>query len=121
MLIFELETKDIPLSKRHIGPQFDSKEARNFLNKHLGAKNTVSRPWIEGNRWIVGISRSYVNAIYLLREKLGSGGRSVGIASKFVENIKDSEIYVNEEIIKFYISNKGFAKFLSEFLKSEPN
>ena len=117
VLIFELETKDIPLSKRHIGPQFDSKEARDFLNKHLGAKNTVSRPWIEGNRWIVGISRSYVNAISLLREKLWSGGRSVGIASKFVENIKDSEIYVNEEIIKFYSSNKGFAKFLSEFLK----
>ena len=121
VLIFELETKDIPLSKRHIGPQFDSKEARDFLNKHLGADNTVSRPWIEGSRWIVGISRGYVNAISLLREKLGDGGRSVGVASKFVENIKDSEIYVNEKIVKFYISNKGFAKFLSEFLNSKPN
>ncbi len=121
VLIFELETKDISLSKRHIGPQFDSKEARNFLNKHLGAKNTISRPWIEGNRWIVGISRMYVNAIFLLREKLEDGGKNIGVASKFVENIKDSEIYVNEEIIKFYISNKEFAKFLTKFLKSKPN
>jgi tRNA nucleotidyltransferase (CCA-adding enzyme) len=121
VLIFEVETKDIPPSKRHMGPQFDSKEARDFLNKHLGEENTVSRPWIEGNRWIVGISRGYVNAISLLNEKLEDGGRSIGVASKFVENIKDSEIYVNKEIVKFYISNKGFAKFLSEFLHSKPN
>ena len=121
VLIFELETKNISLSKRHIGPQFDSKEARNFLNKHLDAKNTVSRPWIEGNRWIVGINRMYINAISLLREKLEDGGINVGVASKFVKNIKNSEIYVNEEIIKFYSSNKEFAKFLSEFFKSKPN
>ena len=38
-----------------------------------------------------------------------------------IKNIKDSEIYVNEEIIKFYISNKKFAKFLTKFLKSKPN
>jgi tRNA nucleotidyltransferase (CCA-adding enzyme) len=121
VLLFELESKDIPRPKRHIGPRFDSQEAGNFLNKHLGVKNTISRPWIEGNRWMVGISRSYVNAISLLREKIRDEGRSIGVAKKFVGNMKNSEIYINEEILKFYRSNKEFAKFLSEFLNSKPN
>ena len=119
-LILELETRDLALSKRHIGPPVDSKETMDFLKKHLGAEKTVARPWVEGNRWMVGIGRRYVDAVSLLRERLRDGGRGIGVAGKLVESIKVSKIYVNEEIADFYTSNRGFARFLTDFLSVKP-
>jgi tRNA nucleotidyltransferase (CCA-adding enzyme) len=121
VLIFELETKHIAPTKRHLGPPVDSKDAIEFLKKHLEAKNTTSGPWIEGNRWIVGISRRYIDSVDLLKDKLRNEASNLGIASKFIAYIKDATIYVNEEIMRFYRSNKEFAYHLSEFLNNKPN
>jgi tRNA nucleotidyltransferase (CCA-adding enzyme) len=121
VLLFELETSIIAPTKKHMGPPIDSKEAIEFLKKHLDAKNTIARPWIEGNRWMVGINRKYIDAVSLLRDQLGNEGRNIGIASKFIETIKNSKIYINEKIMPFYRSNREFALYLSEFLHSKPN
>lgn len=119
-IIFELETKELAQSKKHIGPQIDAKETIDFLKKHLGAKNTVVRPWVEGNRWTVGIGRRYIDAVSLLKAKLMNDGKHTGVAGKIVKSVKESKIYVNEEIADLYISNMDFAKFLTDFLLVKP-
>lgn len=121
VLIFALESSLIPSSKRHIGPPIDSREAVSFLAKHAGVDSTLVGPWIEGDRWMVGVKRKYTNAASLLQDKLKDGGRDAGVAKKFAEGIKGSlKVLVNEEILSLYSSDKAFAVFLSDFLQGKP-
>jgi tRNA nucleotidyltransferase (CCA-adding enzyme) len=120
-LIFGLESHVIPLTKRHLGPSFDSQEANNFLEKHVTADTTVIGPWIEGTHWVVGMKRRYNDAVTLLREKLKNGGKETGIANKFIDVIQTSlRIKVNEEIVEFAASNQAFAQVLTDFLSGKP-
>lgn len=121
-LIFELESRTLPPIKKHVGPPIDSKEAKAFLAKHVGAPHTFSGPWIENGRWMVEIKRKYTDAIELLKDKLRDNGVNVGVTKLLSEEIKKShKVLANEGILDFYASNIGFAKFLTEFLIGRPH
>ncbi|MCW3988037.1 MAG: hypothetical protein NWE87_06945, partial [Candidatus Bathyarchaeota archaeon] len=103
------------------GPSFDSREANNFLEKHVTADTTIIGPWIEGTRWVVGMKRRYNDAVTLLQEKLKNGGKETGIANKFINVISTSlDLKVNEEIIDFITSNEKFIQVLTDFLSGKP-
>jgi tRNA nucleotidyltransferase (CCA-adding enzyme) len=120
-LIFGLESRVISPIKRHLGPSFDSREANNFLEKHVTADTTIIGPWIEGTRWVVGMKRRYNDAVTLLQEKLKNGGKETGIANKFINVISTSlDLKVNEEIIDFITSNEKFIQVLTDFLSGKP-
>lgn len=121
VLLFELESKDLSASRKHVGPPVDSKEAANFLEKHVGAESTVSGPWVEDGRWMIETKRKCADAVLLLREKLRVGGRDVGVASKLAESVRTSlKLLANEEIVDLCSSNPGFAKFLTGYLIGRP-
>jgi len=122
MFIFELEQRFISLVKKHLGPPLERKnECEKFLLKHLRSSNTVSGPYIEDERWVVEIRRKYTDAVVLLKEKLGDGGRSTGVAEQISKKLRNGfQICVNEEIIEAYEENSEFAKFLTEFLSGKP-
>jgi hypothetical protein len=85
------------------------------------ADTTVIGPWIEDNRWVVGMKRRYNDAVTLLREKLKNGGKEVGVANKFIDVIQTSlSLKVNEEIVDFAVSNKAFTQVLTDFLSGKP-
>jgi len=120
-LIFGLESRVIPSTKRHLGPFFDSKEANNFLEKHVTADTTIIGPWIEGTRWVIGVKRRYNDAVTLIQEKLKNGAKEAGVANKFIDVISTSlDLKVNEEIIDFAASNQKFAQILTDFLSGRP-
>ena len=122
MFIFELEQRFISLVKKHLGPPLEKKnECEKFLLKHLRSSNTVSGPYIEDERWVVEIRRKYTDAVVLLKEKLGDGGRSAGVAEQISKKLrKGFKIFVNEEVVEVYEENSEFAKFLTEFLSGKP-
>jgi len=122
LFILELENRRLSPVKKHIGPPVGAKEAKAFLEKHLGAPHTFSGPWIEKGRWMVEIQRKQIDAIDLLKDMLKDGGRDLGIARLVADQIKKShKIFVNEEILDFYTSNISFAKFLTEFIIGRPH
>jgi len=56
-----------------------------------------------------------------LTEKLTDGGRQVGVAELVSKASANSmKIRVNEEIMKTYLSNNGFAKFLTDYMRGNP-
>lgn len=122
MFIFEVESRFLPLIKKHLGPPLRKKaECEKFLRKHLEAVHTISGPRVEAERWVVEIKRKHTDVVDLLLEKLGEGGRRVGVAeliSKAVANLV--EVLVNEEVLALYSSSPGFAKFLTEYLEGKP-
>jgi tRNA nucleotidyltransferase (CCA-adding enzyme) len=120
-LIFGLESRVIPSTTRHLGPSFDSREANNFLEKHVTADTTVIGPWIEDTRWVIGMKRRYNDAVTLLREKLKNGGKEAGVANRFTDVIQASlSLKVNEEIVDFAASNEPFVRVLTDFLSGRP-
>jgi len=122
IILIELEENEMPQSKLHLGPKTSSRDSEKFLEKHLDAKDTISGPWIEGGRWVVTKRRQHLKAVSLLKEKLKTGGRDVGVGSKLVESVKDSlRIILNEEISTIYSSNGNLAMFLTEYLEGKPS
>jgi tRNA nucleotidyltransferase (CCA-adding enzyme) len=122
ILLLELESNILPMTKKHFGPPILRKtESRDFLAKYLGSKELVAGPWIENGRWTAQIRRRYMDARVLLEKRLKAGGRDFGVASLISEAFKrDLEIYVDDEILKFYSSNRDFAVFLTDFLYGRP-
>jgi tRNA nucleotidyltransferase (CCA-adding enzyme) len=120
--VFEVENRFLPLIKKHLGPPLRKKvECDMFLRKYLGAPYTISGPRVEARRWVVEIERKYTDAADLLLEKLGDGGRRVGVADLVSKAVADSiEVLVNEEILPLYSSSREFAKFLTEYLEGKP-
>ena len=115
VFIFEVESRVLPLIKKHLGPPLRKKaECEKFLRKHLGAVHTISGPRVEAGRWVVEIKRKHTDVADLLLKKLGDGGRRVGVAeliSKAVANWV--EVLVNEEVLALYSSSPEFARFLT--------
>jgi len=122
MLVFEVEHGKLPLVKKHLGPPVRKKaECENFLKKHVGSPATVSGPYIEDDRWVVEIKRKHSDIVALLSEKLKDGGRQVGVAELISHVIKKTlKVMVNEQIMKPYLSDLQFAKFVTEYLEAKP-
>ena len=108
--------------KHHLGPPLRKKlECENFLRKHVGAESTVSGPRVEEGRWVVDVKRKHTDAVNLLKEKLGDGGRRDGVAELVSKAVADSlEVMVNDEALKLYSASPEFAKFLTEYLEGKP-
>jgi len=122
VLVFEMEHRSLPLVKKHLGPPLRKKaECDNFLRKHVGSPNTVSGPYIEGDRWVVEIKRKPSDIVMLLSEKLRDGGRQVGVAGLISLVIKKTlQVMVNEQIAKSYSSDPQLAQFVTEYLQAKP-
>jgi len=122
VFIFEVESRFLPLIKKHLGPPLRKKvECEKFLRKHLGAVHTISGPRVETGRWVVEIKRKHTDVVDLLLEKLGDGGRRVGVADLISKAVASSvEVLVNKEVLKLYTSSREFAKFLTEYLEGKP-
>lgn len=122
VFIFEMESRSLPLIRRHWGPPIRKREeCEKFLQKHSGAPHAVSGPRVEKGRWVVEIKREYRDAVDLLTEKLIDGGRHLGVADLVAQAIsKGFKVLVNEESLELYSSNSEFAKFLTKYLKGKP-
>jgi tRNA nucleotidyltransferase (CCA-adding enzyme) len=122
LLLFEVENRFLPLAKKHIGPPLEKRfECESFLRKHFESTNTISGPRLESGRWVVEIRRKYTDIVQLLGDKLKNGGRQVGVAELVsTALISLMDILVNEEVVETYLSNNGFAEFLTQYLKGKP-
>ncbi len=120
--IFELEHKDLPSLKKHLGPPLVKKEySKSFLKKHAESDRTLSGPQIECGRWIVDITREYTAVEDLLEANLRDGGRGVGIAEHISHAMeKTLKILIDEEVLQSYTRNRDFAMFLTDYLKGRP-
>ena len=122
VLLFELELGELSDSKRRRGPPVCRKtESSSFLFKHLGEKDTISGPWIEGGRWFVQKRRGAASAHTLLTSTLRSGGAKVGVASLLIPVFKrNARVLEGNDIGRLLSKNPEFAKFMNVFLIGRP-
>lgn len=122
VFVFEVEERFLPSIKRHLGPPLRKRdECERFLRKHRGAARTVSGPRVEEGRWVVEIKREYRDVVKLIKDKLRDGGRRVGIADMVSQTVaKSFKVDVNDTVVRLYLANPEFAKFLTEYLNGRP-
>ena len=122
VILIELEQDELPVSKKHLGPPVSrSTESASFLNKHVKSKETISGPWLEGERWVVEKKREHPSARELLRTALRSGGSDIGVASELARHFKRRVIILrNESVGRLLARNQEFAKAMTIFLSGRP-
>ncbi len=122
VFIFELEQRCLPLAKRHFGPPLErEKECADFLAKYVGNGNVIAGPYLEDGRWIVEVKRKFTDSVELLKTKVSSGGRDVGVAELVAKNLReDFRVMVNSEVVEVYLNYDDFAEFLTDFLLGKP-
>ncbi|MEM2927321.1 MAG: CCA tRNA nucleotidyltransferase [Candidatus Bathyarchaeia archaeon] len=118
--LVELDRRTLPKARLHLGPPVTSKESHAFLAKYLKNEDTISGPWIHGNRWVVLLKRKRIDAVELIREVFKTKA-SIGIRSKIAEAMdRHLEILTDGEITKAYSRSEGLATFLMDFLVGRP-
>ena len=86
VILLEMATWNVPLLKNHLGPEvWDQKNCKKFNEKHPEA-------WIEGDRWMTLVERSYTNAELLIHGILSSQG---------IRRLRVGK-HLKEEILKNY-------------------
>lgn len=122
VLVFEVESARLPPLKKHYGPPVSrSRESEKFLEKHAGARDTVSGPWIEEGKWVVEKARAIRDVRNFLLERLGDGGRSVGVASRIAKSMrKRVRVFLDDEVLQGRLSDRPFLAYLDEFLRGRP-
>jgi tRNA nucleotidyltransferase (CCA-adding enzyme) len=122
VILLELEQDILAGSRTHTGPPISKfTESTSFLEKHLAGKDTLSGPWIEGNKWVVLKKRNCTSSITLLKTALKHGGRNVGVASEPVRTFKRKvKILSGASIGRLLTGNPEFARALTVFLSGRP-
>jgi tRNA nucleotidyltransferase (CCA-adding enzyme) len=120
LFVFKLESDILGSSKRRMGPPVRIVEdGIRFVEAHLHAEDTVSGPWIEGDRWWVEKLRPVRDARILIESVLEDGGRSVGVSKNLAILIKESSrVLAGDEIGEFL--EPGLSLFLYRFLRDKP-
>jgi len=122
VVLLELEEGTLPSSRRHLGPPVSrAEESASFVAKHLGAKDTISGPWIDSNRWVIEKKRERTSAEQLLKDELRSGGRSLGVASEPARAMRRRvEVRSGASIAPLIARSTDFAKAMNAFLSRRP-
>ena len=121
VFLVEVEHRQLPLLKRHVGPPLHRKEeCKNFLQKHVNSGKILSGPWVEDGRWVVEIKREYSDVVELLKAKFKDKNKISARGELSRISLKGARCLVNEEILPAYRENQDFARFLTEYLSSRP-
>lgn len=120
ILVFEFESATLPAIVKRMGPPIEMAEnSEQFIKAHLGEETTITGPWIEGDRWWVGIRRPETSARGLVASMLRDGGRDIGISRRLSEKMRDGLGVLMDEEVGDYLDT-DFAGFLDRFLKGRP-
>ncbi|MEJ2271241.1 MAG: hypothetical protein P8X91_01880, partial [Candidatus Bathyarchaeota archaeon] len=122
MFVFELENRFLPNIKYHSGPPLQKiQECEKFLQKYLGSDSTISGPRLENGRWVVDLKRDFTDVMDLLKEKLLKVQNEIGLAEIVSKAVDSLKIFVNKEVLSFYLENPEFARFLTDYIKGSPS
>jgi len=120
VLVFEMETWQVPKIMKNIGPDIYSKHAEQFL-KHY-KENKV---FIENENWVVETEREFTTVLHFLKDLLKKSEKELlekGIPSKIAPLIRKCKLCGGGEALKAIEKlPEDFRVFLKEWLEKELN
>lgn len=111
LLLFELETLELPPLEKHYGPPVYSDHAERFLSKYA-KESCVAGPYIEGDKWVVVKPRKVRSASEALTRLLAT----YNIGEDLTPSAKAGfEVYAGEGVAGAS-ANEDYKRFLAEWL-----
>ncbi|MFQ5919640.1 MAG: CCA tRNA nucleotidyltransferase [Thermoplasmata archaeon] len=108
LLLFELESGELPPVRKHVGPPTWLDHAEAFRAKWEGSSKRVAGPYIEGDRLVVDVERVDTKAASALR----NGLRGLSLGKNLDRTVREgASVMEGEEIAR-----AGFRGPLTEFL-----
>jgi len=120
VFVFELESAILSDTVKRMGPPVRMEEGvRRFLDAHAGSDETVSGPWVEGDRWWVVTGRGARDTVAALKAFLVTGGRGVGVSKGIAEKVARGFRVLRGGEVEEALPH-GFAEYLDDFLRGRP-
>lgn len=120
VLVFEMETWQVPRIMKNIGPDIYSKHAEQFL-KHYKERKV----FIEGENWIVEAEREFTIVLHFLKDLLKKSEKELlekGIPSKIAPFMKECKICGGGDALKVIEKlPEDFRIFLKEWFEKDLN
>jgi len=121
-LLIEVESATLPLSRLHAGPPVSKRdESDAFLKRHTGSPDTLSGPWVAGDRWMVEKKRDFPKIADLIVSSMRD--RKLGAAAPAQmrrELRRELRVFANEKAFRLH-DKTGFSRSLLEFLDGRPS
>ena len=114
--LYELEAVELQKAMTRLGPPVtDKANSEAFLAKH---PKPLAGPRIEEGRWVIEVERKHTKVFDLLKELLTKARKSEreGLLKALQKRAK---VLTEKDLLTLYRKDKGFAEFLTEFLKGE--
>ncbi len=112
IVLFELESAQLPQVKKHAGPFVWSKEHAPAFKSKYKDSNTFSRVFIRNGKYMVEIPRKYTHAKKLVE----SGILNCALGKHLALSIK-KEFHVLEDVEILDIRDEDFRRFLRRFFE----
>ena len=121
-VLLAVENAILPFSQLHPGPPVSRREeSEAFLTRHLDATETVSGPWISGDRWMVEKKRVYPNLAKLVIASTKDRKLGLGVPAQLEHGFREKlRVLENEESLSLY-SKPGFVQALWRFTDGKPS
>ncbi len=120
-ILLAVENASLPESQLHSGPPISRKgESEAFLSRHLDATDTVSGPWISGDRWMVEKRRAFTSLAALLIASAKDSKLGLAVPAQLEPGFRRQvRVLQNEESLSLY-SRSGFAQALWRSMDGRP-
>src|SRR5262245_37788741 len=120
-ILIAVETGKHPLSQLHLGPPVDRREeSASFLTKHAKSRDTLSGPWIRGDRWMVEKKRAFPDVSRLLAAYARDPKLGLSVPAQLEAGFrKRLKVLLNEEALS-YCRFPGFAQTFWNFVEGKP-
>ena len=120
-ILIAVETAKLPRSQIHLGPPVEKREeSSSFLNKHAKSVDTISGPWIRGDRWMVEKRRQFPNVSELIVASARNRQLGLSVPAQLEDGFrKRVKVLLNEEALSI-CQLSGFAQTLWKFMDGKP-
>ena len=120
-ILIAVETARLPPSQIHLGPPVEKrKESTSFLNKHVQSGDTISGPWIQGDRWMVEKRRQFPNISKLIVASARNRQLGLSVPAQLEDGFrKRVKVLLNEQALSI-CQLSGFAETFWKFMDGKP-
>jgi len=112
-ILSEVQLRDGP-------PVSKMEDSQGFLDRHLGAKDTVRGPWIEADRWVVDKERRILSIQQLVIAALKDPRLGLTVPDQLNISFRQNVRVLENRKILALLGREGFDQALSEFLVAKP-
>jgi len=120
-ILVELDTSILSEVQLREGPPVSKMDdSQGFLDRHLGARDTVRGPWIEADRWVVDKERRILSIQQLVIAALKDPRLGLTVPDQLNISFRQNVRVLENRKILALLGREGFDQALSEFLAAKP-